>query len=338
MFLGIDIGTTGVRAIALDPTGEAVFETRAALPPAERSGSRVTQDADLWRAALRACLGQLGPDIVARVRSLAIDGTSGTVLGIDRTGTPVGPALMYDDASGGAFAARIDAAGPPQTAAKGAANGLARAMTVAAAASPVRIVHQADWIAGLLTGRFDRTDESNALKTGYDPVARRWPDWLRDAGFDSTLLPEVLPAGAVMGLAGAPQARALGLDPQTLVVAGCTDGCAAFLASGAHRAGDAVTSLGSSLTIKILSGTPVFAAEYGIYSHRIGDVWLPGGASNSGGAAVAKHFSPEEMTALEPALRPDEPTGLDYYPLIGEGERFPIRDAALRDQTGPRPR
>src|SRR3712207_7580953 len=47
-----------------------------------------------------------------------------------------------------------------------------------------RLLHQADWVAGRLLDRFARTDENNALKTGYDPVERRWPDWLARAGLD----------------------------------------------------------------------------------------------------------------------------------------------------------
>jgi sugar (pentulose or hexulose) kinase len=43
------------------------------------------------------------------------------------------------------------------------------------------------------------------------------------------------------------------------------------------------------------------------------------------------------MRALEPAVKPDEPTGLDYYPLPGPGERFPINDPALQPRIAPRP-
>ena len=93
------------------------------------------------------------------------------------------------------------------------------------------------------------------------------------------------------------------------IVAGTTDGCAAFLASGASSPGDGVTSLGTTLTLKLLSATPVFAPQFGIYSHRIGDQWLAGGASNTGGAAIAKYFSRDEIARLTPLLDPDHPTG-----------------------------
>ncbi len=106
------------------------------------------------------------------------------------------------------------------------------------------------------------------------------------------------------------------------IVAGTTDGCAAFLASGASEPGDGVTSLGTTLTLKLLSATPVFAPQFGIYSHRIGDQWLAGGASNTGGAAIAKYFSREEIARLTPLLDPDHPTGLDFYPLASPASAF----------------
>jgi sugar (pentulose or hexulose) kinase len=86
-----------------------------------------------------------------------------------------------------------------------------------------------------------------------------------------------------------------------------------------------------------MSQTPVFAPEFGIYSHRIGDRWLAGGASNSGGAVLAQFFSADEIAALTPRLDPQVPTGLDYYPLPAPGERFPISDPALTPRLAPRP-
>ncbi len=54
------------------------------------------------------------------------------------------------------------------------------------------------------------------------------------------------------------------------------DSIAAFLAAGVESVGDAVTSLGSTLAIKLLSNTRIDAAQYGLYSHRLGDAWLVG--------------------------------------------------------------
>jgi sugar (pentulose or hexulose) kinase len=116
-----------------------------------------------------------------------------------------------------------------------------------------------------------------------------------------------------------------------------SDGCASFLATGACEPGDAVTALGTTLTIKLLSDRPVFAPEHGIYSHRIGDMWLAGGASNTGGGVLAAYFTPEELERLSVKMDPGSPTGLDYYPLTRPGERFPVSDPDLAPRLEPRP-
>ncbi len=89
--------------------------------------------------------------------------------------------------------------------------------------------------------------------------------------------------------------------------------------------------------MKLLSATPVFAPDFGIYSHRIGEQWLAGGASNTGGGAIAAHFTREDLARLTPLLDPDQPTGLDYYPLSKPGERFPINDPSFAPRLDPRP-
>jgi hypothetical protein len=133
-------------------------------------------------------------------------------------------------------------------------------------------------------------------------------------------------------------ARAVGLPAQAQVVAGTTDGVAAFLATGASQVGEAVSSLGSTLVLKLLSPRPVVAPAFGVYSHRLGRLWLAGGASNSGGAALLRHFSTQRMAELTPRLRPEAWTGLDLYPLPAPGERFPVNDPTLPPRESPRPR
>jgi sugar (pentulose or hexulose) kinase len=98
-----------------------------------------------------------------------------------------------------------------------------------------------------------------------------------------------------------------------------------------------VTSLGTTLTLKLLSDRPVFSPEYGIYSHRIGDQWLTGGASNTGGGVLKKYFSVEDIVRLTGLVDSNVPTGLDYYPLTQAGERFPIADPAFEPRMTPRP-
>jgi sugar (pentulose or hexulose) kinase len=244
---------------------------------------------------------------------------------------------MYDEPCEDQDALRaIEAHAPAESAARGRTSGLARVLTMQGRPGVRRVLHQADWIAGLIAGRFDRSDANNALKTGYDPVARRWPDWLERAGADLDKLPIVIEPGESIGPVG-PEGVALGLPAATIVHAGTTDGCASFLATGAANIGDAVTALGSTLVIKLLCNEPIFAPQYGIYSHRIGEAWLAGGASNTGGAVIERLFGRDRLAELTKALKPDQPTGLRYYPLVAPGERFPINDPDLPPRLEPRP-
>jgi D-ribulokinase len=332
--LGIDVGTSGVRIAAADRAGGlAVMSTAPIVAPIQDFG-RSLQDPLIWWAAVErafAALDLKGLNVLA----LALDGTSGTVLAIDGQGAPLGLASMYNDLAERAEVDRVTAVAPAETAARGGSSPLARALTLQKGAA--RILHQADWLVGKFSGRFDVSDENNALKSGYDPVARVWPAWIAGTGFDAALFPQVVPAGTATGKILPAIAAQFGLPKDVVIVAGTTDGCAAFLASGAAEPGDGVTSLGTTLTLKLLSDRPVFAPQYGIYSHRIGDQWLAGGASNSGGAVLRKYFSAEAMARLTPLLDPEVPTGLDYYPLMQAGERFPIADPTFEPRLTPRP-
>lgn len=87
----------------------------------------------------------------------------------------------------------------------------------------------------------------------------------------------------------------------------------------------------------MLSDRPIFAPEYGIYSHRIGDVWLGGGASNSGGGVLAEFFDSDALGDLSKRIDPATNSGLDYYPLTKPGERFPVSDPDYPPRITPRP-
>jgi xylulokinase len=95
--------------------------------------------------------------------------------------------------------------------------------------------------------------------------------------------------------------------------------------------------LGSTLVLKLLSRTRVDNSEYGIYSHRFGDLWLTGGASNAGGAVLKKYFTNNELENLSREIDVTNKSELDYYPLLKPGERFLINDPNLPPKLEPRP-
>ena len=331
LYLGLDLGTSGARGSLIDPDGNELASARAALPAA--------QQPEHWKQAAFDVIRDLTAGAEAeRIRAIAIDGTSGTVMLCDQHGRPCSPALMYSDQSCTAEAAAVAAKAPADCAARGASASLAKVLhLLPRAPDAAHICHQADWIAGLLCGRLDISDENNALKLGYDPVARQWPAWLAELGVPGELLPRVYAPGTAVSTVTEAVAHELGLPSDCRLVAGTTDSIAAFIATGASEPGDGVTSLGSTLVLKLVCERPVFSSVLGVYSHRFGDVWLAGGASNSGGCVLLKYFSQQRLDAMTPALDPDRPTGLEYYPLPDSGERFPYNDPQHQAVLEPRP-
>ena len=295
----------------------------------------------LWWHALEACLAQVRAQCdTTLVSRVAIDGTSATVLLCNREGRPVTTALMYNDTRARKQAEQIARIAPDETAALGASSSLAKAMWLrdhARAKDTLYIQHQADWICGRLRGQAGTSDYNNALKLGFDVERLNWPNWILSLVGPSLRLPEVVAPGSVLGPVSEKLAPSLGLSADTAIVAGTTDSVAAVLASGASEIGDGVTSLGSTLVLKQLSDKPVFAARYGVYSHRLGDTWLAGGASNSGGAVLKQFFSDDEIRQYTSRLDPGRATGLDYYPLAGTGERFPVADPDMKPRITPVP-
>lgn len=340
-YIGIDLGTSGCRAMVVDVNGSLIASSTALLPEPIRKNSRCEQDPSLWWDAVCDVLSGLFDQIPAKnVAAMAVDGTSGTVFLIDADGNPLAPALMYDDTGCRQEATRISAVAPSDSAAHGATSGLAKLLYMQQQPFAVKaryVVHQADWIAGRLRGKYGVSDENNCLKLGYDVIHRQWPDWFKSLGVRMELLPEVVTAGTPIGTIDNIIGNQLGLQPHTRIIAGTTDGVAAFLATGAHSVADGVTSLGSTLVLKILSDTPVFSSQHGIYSHRLGDQWLVGGASNCGGKTLLQYFTQQQLDLMTPLLQPDKATGLEYYPLPAQGERFPFNDPEMMPRLSPRP-
>lgn len=281
------------------------------------------------------------------MRAIALNGTSSTVLLCDRTGNPLTAPLLYNDA-------RAAAALEPLRqffAAESRQNAPCRDQVLNATSSLVKLLwwqqqpefaqahyflHQADWLGFLLHGQLGISDYHNALKLGYDVANLCYPEWFAALEI-LPLLPNVLVPGTPIAPVRSSIATQFGFPADCHVCAGTTDSIAAFLASGVMAPGEAVTSLGSTLVLKLLSTTPVNNGQFGIYSHRLGNLWLVGGASNTGGAVLQQFFSLAELTQLSQEIPSDRESPIDYYPLLKPGERFPINDPDLPPRLEPRP-
>ncbi len=342
LFIGVDLGTSGCRAIAIDLNAEVVAESSCDIALPLRVELCVEQDPATWWDATKNTLSSLLAKIDrSQVSAIAVDGTSGTVLLVDKDGHPVTSALMYNDARAQTEARHIRDTAPKSCAAHGATSGLAKCLWLQHNFDTTQvkyIANQADWINAKLTNRTGISDKNNCLKLGYDAINNAWPEWLEKLGINMDWLPEVVSPGDLISPMSTDSAKLFDLPKQVNVVAGTTDSTAAFLATGVTRLGQAVTSLGSTLVLKSLSDTPVFAPEYGIYSQPLGDNWLVGGGSNSGGAVLLHYFSDAQLQSMTRYLQPESLLNLDYYPLLSNGERFPVNDSHVQPKLSPRPK
>ncbi|VAW68480.1 Carbohydrate kinase, FGGY family [hydrothermal vent metagenome] len=338
IFIGIDIGTSGVRACAINENEELLQSCHTPLPAPVIRQDSITQSPAFWWLATYQVLGALLRRIDAsQVLGISVNGTSGTVLACDIDGTPLAPALMYNDSSCRQQAAAIKPVAPNTSAAHGSSSGLAKLLYLQQTfPQAAYLLHQADWIVGKLCGRFDVSDENNALKSGYDPVNGCWPEWLAQLNLNAGRLPDIVPPATSVATVKKRLLKKHKLNPSCRVISGTTDSVAAFIATGAHRPGDAVTSLGSTLVLKIMTDKPLCDPAAGIYSHKLGDYWLAGGASNTGGAVLRHYFSQQQIDRMTPLIKPSAATGFNYYPLISPGERFPFNDPELSPRLEPK--
>jgi D-ribulokinase len=328
-WLGIDFGTSGARAIAIDAEGQVLGEARVEY---------LAQTPQAWRSALVQLFEQLPLEVCQNLVGIAIDGTSSTVMLCDRRGEPIGEALMYNDDRAAVVLDQIRDIAPPNHTVLSATSSLAKLLWLSQQRGFEQahvLLHQADWVAFLLHGRLGISDYHNVLKLGYDVENLIYPDWLERHEL-RRFLPEVRTPGEAIGPILAEWCDRFKIPANCQIHAGTTDSIAAFLASGADQIGDAVTSLGSTLVIKLLSAVRLENSRYGIYSHRLGNRWLVGGASNTGGAVLRSFFTDEELLELTLQMDPTTPTGLHYYPLTKPGDRFPINDPHLEPCLSPR--
>lgn len=339
-YLGIDFGTSGVRACLIDSDSNIITEQRHPLPSPYRNGNQVTQHPRIWWEALQQLLDELCQhDACKNLRAIAIDGTASTVLLTDAAGEPLADALMYNDSSAIEYVAAIQQAAPKDHVCCSATSSLAKTLYLRDQVntdSIAHILHQSDWILGKLSGHYDISDENNTLKLGYDPAQRLWPNWVNSL-VSLDWLPTVYPAGTTVATIAQPWVQRWQLPADTQLVTGTTDSTASVIATGINNPAQAVTVLGSTLVLKVLTDSPVADARFGVYSHRLGNLWLAGGASNSGGAVLKQLFTQQQLDEMTPQLNPDQLTGLDFYPLPASGERFPINDPKLAPRMTPRP-
>lgn len=337
LFIGLDVGTQGTRAVMIDSNGEMVAHAQETFPL--NRASRTEQSPDTWWEACCTGLRQITTELKGKfspdsVKGIAVTSTSGTVIPLDADHHPLHPAIMYSDPRSANEALRCKEAAtkhhPNGYTGFNASSGLSKMVWYLGnfseeAKKIAHWCHAADYITGKLSGVWGVTDYTNSLKSGYDVSKEIWPPYLFDVlGLKREWMPDVLPSGEVIGRLEPQTALSLGLSPQTKVAVGITDGCSSQIASGAIQLGDWNTTIGTTMVVKGVTKNQLVDPLGRLYSHRhpMG-YWMPGGAGNIGADWVSQEFT-DQLDLLNERAEKLIPTSHISYPLRQKGERFPF--------------
>lgn len=306
---GVDVGTSGVRAVVLDTTtGRVVARADLKIPPGTRTpdGGHVIDESPVVAAALqvltRAC-GQSPEPPVA----ISVAGTAGTLCFRDANNVACAAAVMYDDARSGTGIERV----------------IAWQKQIRNA---VRVLPITDAVLEALGATAGVTDWTNARRLGWDAQRLCWPEQARGLE-ESGFVPSAEPPSAPAGPCTLPGARG------ALLTRGATDSCAMHIGVAGFAASAWSVSLGTTVTWKAaltgLTPTAIDRLPAGAYAHRLADhFWLAAAAGNSGGGALIDLDLPgANLSELDRRAR--FPSGFAAYPLPRRGERFPVANLAF---------
>jgi xylulokinase len=339
VLLGADLGTSGLKLVALGEDGRVAAEAEAGYAVERPQEGWAECAVGTWRAALDDTLARLLPELGGRpVAGLGFSGQMhGTVL-VDDAGAALAPAVLWSDRRAAAEVARWRAMAPADRAAL--ANPLVPGMTgpVLAwlAAHRPDLVARADAVllpkdalrATLLPGADPRvTDRSDASATLlWDVVADDWSQAAcAAAGVPASLLPAVRPSAEVIG------AAVLG-GVEVPVVVGGADTPLALLAAGAD--GGLQVNLGTGAQVLLPGWTPAPADDPPVHGYAdAGEGWyamaaLQNGASAWTWVAGVLGIGPAEFFDLA-ATAPPGAGGAVFRPFL-TGERGGVADPGDR--------
>lgn len=361
--IGVDVGTSGLKAIAVDEALGAVIASATRAYPLEtpRPGWAEQDPEDFVTAALGALLelaSKLGPR-AKEVRALGLTGQMHSAVLLDEQRCVVRPAILWCDVRTTAECAAIRAAlgdeGLARTVGNRALEGFTlpkllwvRAHEPEAWSRVAHVVMPKDLVSLHLTGVLG-TDVSDASGTlAFDPGARRWSDEaLAAVGLARSLFPEVGESPERLGGLSASAAVETGLPEGIVVVRGAADNAAAAVGLGVVRAGRAMASIGTSGVVLAHTDSYVVEPEMRLHSfaHAVpGRHYLMGVMLAAGGAlrwyrdvlcdgerlaGEMRQTDPYEIITEAASTSREGAGGVLFLPYL-MGERTPHDDAKAR--------
>jgi xylulokinase len=356
LFLGLDVGTSGVKAILVARSGEVVAASTAPLTiSTPRPGWTEQDPAAWWDAALASIQAVLRAHPDATVESVGISGQMHSSVFLDRTGAVIRPALLWSDGRTTAECAEItERVGGEERLRDLACNPALEGFTLpkvlwlrnhepAAFARLATVMLPKDYIRYRLTGVIG-TDPSDASATlMYDTVHLRWSEEILGAvGLSPSLVPPVGGSADVLGHVTTHAASITALVAGTPVVGGGADNACGAAGVGAVTPGDMVASWGTSGTVLAPTLAPLVDPKLRVHTfcHVVPGTWYLMGVVLSAGGAFEwyrEQCAREITDAAEAAKRLDAEAasvgrgagGVTFLPYL-QGERTPHRDAAAR--------
>jgi xylulokinase len=348
LLLGIDVGTTGVRAALVDSRGRLVANASERCAIETPAPGRAEVDPELWWTALEPLVARIGAQApMASLDAIGVTGQAPTAVLVDDDGRPLGRAILWLDVRADAQARALE-----HTLGPGVAEAIGGNRMHAYFLGPklawlrehepetfgraAHVLQSHAFIVHRLTGQAI-CDPSTAMLCAplFDPRRLAWsPAGAAAVGVSPGVLPRIARAQDVIGAVTHAAARATGLREGTPVVAGGGDFAAAALGAGVVDEGQACLMLGTAGNLLMPMKLPRFDPRL-INSHHVGcDRWLSLGGTLCGAAlewfrgTCAPGTSWDELES-EAAGIDVGASGLTVLPYF-QGERTPIWNERAR--------
>jgi xylulokinase len=356
LFLGLDVGTSGVKAILVASSGAVVAGATTPLAMATPRPGWAEQDpAAWWDATLSSirALRRQRPD--ATIAAVGISGQMHSSVFLDRKGEVIRPALLWCDGRTTAECAEItEKVGGEERLRDLACNPALEGFTLPkvlwlrrhepdAFARLATVLLPKDYIRYRLTGVL-ATEPSDASATlMYDTARLRWSDEILSAvGLTTSIVPDVGGSAEVLGCVTAEAASVSTIPAGTPVVGGGADNACGAAGVGVITPGEAVSSWGTSGTVLAPMSEPQVDPRLRAHTfcHVVPDTWYMMGVVLSAGGAFGwyrEQFARELADPADAAKQLDREAasvergagGVTFLPYL-QGERTPHRDASAR--------
>ena len=351
--IGIDLGTSGVKAALLSQQGQIVGIRSAGYEPDFGSNGHVEQHPDVWwentKTVLHKLMGDF-PEAKGNVAALACSGQMHSSVFLDENMQVIRPAILWNDTRTTKQTKDIYAAcGGEEKVLSYAYNRALEGFTLPKIlwlrenepdhfAKVRKIVMPKDYINFKLTGHLF-TDVSDAAGTLlFDVKNRQWSKEILSAvGLSESLLPSAIESTALVGNVTAQMAEELGLSVDTQVMAGGADNSCAAIGNGVVAKGQAVVSVGTSGTVvafldgvqgEVTGDVHLFNYSYPQSCYAMGCMLAAGQCLNWLKNNILTNLSYDELN--EAAVKaPVGSHGLTFLPYLF-GERCPYSDADAR--------